>query len=99
MVISQGKKCPTSSSQEIPVCAKIFTLKILPPTGNKKTIKPDTQPNSGDDWIPPHASACGLFFHFSANKSPLIFACIPAFDFYLSVEQKLSPPKNSSTSS
>jgi hypothetical protein len=27
--------------------------------------------------VPLHTSLCGLFFHFSANKSPLIFLFLP----------------------
>jgi hypothetical protein len=54
-----------------------------------KICKTCLQLDSGDYQIPllPLASAWGLFYHFSANKIPLIFASVPAFDFYLSGEQ------------
>jgi hypothetical protein len=49
--------------------------------------------------VPQHTSLCSLFFYFSANKIPFIFACVPAFYFYVSAEQGPSTPKNSSVSS
>jgi hypothetical protein len=65
-------------------------LKHTLPIGNKRTVKPDVQPISGDDQIPGllHASPYSLYyFHFSTNKTSLIFgACVPAFDFCLSTE-------------
>jgi hypothetical protein len=45
-------------------------------------------------WVSPCTSPYSLFFHVSANKIPLIFTCVPAFDFYPTVEQGPSLPKN-----
>jgi hypothetical protein len=59
----------TSVSQETPFRAKIL------PSGNKKAIKPDNQPDSADYWFPGHDACppCGLSFLFSTNNSFLTF--------------------------
>lgn len=66
------------------------------PLAIKNPINPDVYPTRGTTGfpVPPHASLCSIFYHFSANKIPLISACVPAFDFYPSAEQGPSPPEN-----
>jgi hypothetical protein len=86
MVISQGRKHPISFPRDACLHQNLHTETYSSHwQQQQKTIKLDIQPNLGTTgfWVAPHASPCGLFYCFSANKILLIFACVPVFNFYI----------------